>query len=149
MAKTDIKSELRAFLNEQFIIQLIFGLAMLVFPLIMMIIYGFNVSLITTAISGGLLIVYTFRYLRFRTALIKGLEQSDKDISSKLATRLNETFIIQLVFGVLMLLVPVITMVLYGFNLNLLMTAISGGLLIFYSLRTLRMKGTLTNRLQK
>jgi len=149
MAKTDIKSELCAFLNEQFIIQLIFGLAMLVFPLIMMIIYGFNVSLITTAISGGLLIVYTFRYLRFRTALIKGLEQSDKDISSKLATRLNETFIIQLVFGVLMLLVPVITMVLYGFNLNLLMTAISGGLLIFYSLRTLRMKGTLTNRLQK
>jgi membrane protein implicated in regulation of membrane protease activity len=149
MAKTDIKSELRAFLNEQFIIQLIFGLAMLVFPVIMMIIYGFNVSLITTAISGGLLIVYTFRYLRFRTALIKGLEQSDKDISSKLATRLNETFIIQLVFGVLMLLVPVITMVLYGFNLNLLMTAISGGLLIFYSLRTLRMKGTLTNRLQK
>jgi hypothetical protein len=134
----DIQSKMRAFLREEFIIQLLFGCLMVIFPVIMMVVYGFNVSLLTTVISGGLLIVWTFRYLRLR---------ADKDISSKIASRLYEAFIIQLAFGVLMLLVPVITMILYGFNFNLLMTAISGGLLIFYSIRTLIMKGNLTARL--
>lgn len=139
MAEKDIKSDLHAFLNEEFIVQLIFGVLMLAFPLIMMIIYGFNVSLLSTAISGGLLIFFTFRYLRL----------SDQDISTKFTAKLNEAFIIQLIFGALMLLAPVITMILYGFNFNLLTTAISGGLLIFYSIRTLRMKGNFTARLHQ
>ncbi len=149
MAEKDIKSDLRAFLNEQFFVQLIFGLLMLIFPAIMMIIYGFNVSLLTTAISGALLIIYTFRFSRLRTALIEGLQKAEKDIPVKLATRLTEAFVVQLIFGALMLLAPLITMLLYSFNFNLLMTAISGGLLIFYSIRTYRMKGNLTARIKK
>jgi hypothetical protein len=140
VAEKDIKSELRAFLNEEFIVQLLFGCLMVVFPAIMIFIYGFNVSLLTTAISGALLIFYTIRFLRLRAALLESLQKSEKDMPTKLATRLNETFIIQLVFGALMLLAPLITMILYGFNFSLLMTAISGGLLIFYSIRTLLMK---------
>lgn len=122
---------------------------MVIFPVIMMIISGFNVSLLSTAISGGLLIVYTFRYLRLRIALPESLQKSEKDVPVKLASRLNETFIIQLILGAIMVLASVITMILYGFDFNLLVTAISGGLLIFYSLRTLLIKGNLTERVRK
>lgn len=135
-----IKLEIEARLNETFIVQLFFGILMVVVPIIMMIaVYGFDFNLLFSIISGALLIFYAFRVYNVRLNLMNLAEKSDKDLNNIMKARVNETFIVQLIFGILMVVVPIILMIaMYGFDYNLLFSVISGGLLIFYAFRYYR-----------
>ncbi|MHA1131613.1 MAG: hypothetical protein ACTSQQ_12500, partial [Candidatus Helarchaeota archaeon] len=56
------------------------------------------------------------------------------EYDQKAAVKINETFIIQLIFGCAMVGAALITLLSYGFDMNILMTLISGGMLIAYSI---------------
>jgi len=137
MGEKDIKSEIGARLNETFLVQLIFGILMVVVPIIMMVaVYGFDFNMLFSIISGALLIFYTFRVYYVRLNLMDLAEKASKDLNEEIKTRVNETFLVQLIFGILMVVVPIIMMVaVYGFDFNMLFSVISGGLLIFYAFR--------------
>ncbi|MHA1651686.1 MAG: hypothetical protein ACTSYB_15955 [Candidatus Helarchaeota archaeon] len=132
--------ELKLRMNETFIIQLIFGAAMVIAGLFNIILYGFDMNFIMTAISGILLLIYSIRYYQVRSYVVGLGEKGDSTFKTELHIKLNETFIIQLIFGVAMVIAPLIMMFSYGFDMNLIMTIISGGLLIIYSIYYYRLK---------
>ena len=150
MGEKDIKIEMRSKLNENNIIQLIFGAAMVIAPAIMMIIYGFDMNYLFTIISGALLLIYTVRFYFVKANLIDKITNPEKDFHREVEKRLNETFIIQLIFGAVMVIAPIIMMLgIYGFDLNLLLTIISGALLIIYTIRYFNLyKTDLVNRIE-
>ncbi len=151
MSKNSIKVEMNARLDETFIVQLIFGALIVVLTVVMMIgTYTFDFNLLFSIISGVLLIVYAIRYYRVKANLIVRIENSGKDACDETQARLNETFIVQLIFGVAMVVVPIIMMVaVYGFDFNLLFSIISGALLIFYTFRYYRYTIKLIDQIKK
>ena len=151
MSEKDLKVKMNVRLNETFIVQLIFGVAMIIVPIVMMImVYGFDFNLLFSIISGALLIVYSVRFYYVKINLLDQVEKSEKDFHIKARARLNETFIVQLIFGVAMIIVPIVMMIMvYGFNFNLLISIISGALLIVYSFRFYYVKTDLIDRIEK
>ncbi|MHA1264309.1 MAG: hypothetical protein ACTSRS_03660 [Candidatus Helarchaeota archaeon] len=142
MSLDNIKTKIFARINETFIVQLIFGIVMIVVPIIMMFgIYGFDLNMLFNIVSGALLIVYAFRTYHIRNKVNEQLQDLGKDSQTFLHARVNETVIVQLIFGIAMIVVPIIMMVsVYGFDLNLLISTISGALLIYYALRYYRIR---------
>ncbi|MFX1294683.1 MAG: hypothetical protein ACFFD2_07495 [Promethearchaeota archaeon] len=130
----DYSAELNIQMNETFIIQMIFGAVMAVAGLIGLITIAIDINSIMVTISGFLLIVYSLVfYIRKKNLMILG-EKGAEDFDIEVRAKVKETFIIQLIFGIAMVVAPLITMISYGFNMNLLMTVISGALLIVYSI---------------
>ncbi|NVM29743.1 MAG: hypothetical protein HWN65_12945 [Candidatus Helarchaeota archaeon] len=153
MSEKDIKIEMSSRFNETFIIQLLFGAAMIIIPLIYMLTppIGFDFNLLFSIISGALLIFYAFRFYYVKNNLIERVEKAEKDVHVEAGTRLNETFIIQLLFGAAMIIIPLIYMLTppIGFDFNLLFSIISGALLIFYAFRFYYVKNTIVDRIEK
>ncbi|MHA1276100.1 MAG: hypothetical protein ACTSQI_00315 [Candidatus Helarchaeota archaeon] len=126
--------KLNARMNETFIIQVIFGAAMAIVGVINLIQLGLDYSFIMTIVSGVLLLVYSVYYYRMRLQLKELGEKGTTEYDQKAAVKINETFIIQLIFGCAMVGAALITLLSYGFDMNILMTLISGGMLIAYSI---------------
>ncbi len=142
-SEADFHSDLNSRLTETFIIQIIFGVAMVVAGLFTIVSTGFDISIIMTLISGGLLIAYSlYFYAKVQTYLAKLGEKGDQEYNNKVRIKLNETFIIQLIFGVAMVVVGLYLLI-TGFDLNVLMTIISGALLIVYSIYYYRVQMSL------
>jgi drug/metabolite transporter (DMT)-like permease len=135
-AATDeaFREKLNARMNETFIVQVIFGAAMAIMGIITMINYGFDYNSLMTIISGALLLIYSIYYYRMRLNLKELGEKGDTDYDQVASAKLNETFLVQLIFGCAMVGAALVTMISYGFDTNILMTLISGGLLIVYSI---------------
>ncbi|NVM56355.1 MAG: hypothetical protein HWN66_21840, partial [Candidatus Helarchaeota archaeon] len=112
---------------------------------------GFDFNLLYSIIIGALLIFYCFRFYKVKTNLIERVEKSEKDVHVGASTRLNETFIFQLIFGAAMIIFPLIYMLTppIGFDFNLLYSIIIGALLIFYSFRFYRVKTNLIHRIEE
>jgi len=149
MTEKDIKIELRLRLNEAFIVQIFFGALMLIIPIIQMLSSGvFDFSLLSTLISGALLIFYSFRFYYVKSNLVDKVLKAEQDVYKKLTFRLNEVFIVQLIFGALMIIIPIIQILSSGvfYNISLLSTIISGALLIIYSFRFYYVKDNLIER---
>lgn len=141
----NLSNEINTRMTEAFIVQMIFGIAMTVIGLVYMFISGFNLNMLMTIISGALLIGYSiYYYLKIRTNLQEIALKGETDYKNLVKSKLNETFIIQLIFGVAMVIIPLIMMISSGFNLNLLTTLISGGLLVVYSIIYYRVRIQIT-----
>ena len=130
----DFRDELKTRMNETLIMQLIFGVAMVLAAVASMILSGifFDMNVIMTIVSGGLLIAYSIYYYRVRTNLMA--EKDENEFDKKVRAKLNETFILQLIFGVAMVAAGGVAMIATGFDFNMLLTMISGGLLIAYAI---------------
>jgi hypothetical protein len=138
MGEKDIKDELKAQFSQIEMFQVIFGMILIAASVILMVIFGASAAYIYVLLTGISLVIYTIRSFLIQTNLMDQLNKGAKDVHLEVKARLNETFIIQIIFGIAMVLVPVIMMLtIYGFNLNLLMSIISGGLLLFYAIRYL------------
>jgi hypothetical protein len=138
MGEKDIKDELKAQFSQIEMFQVIFGIIVIAASVILMVIFGATAAYIYVLLTGISLVIYTIRSYLIQTNLMDQLNKGAKDVHLEVKARLNETFIIQIIFGIAMVLVPVIMMLtIYGFNLNLLMSIISGGLLLFYAIRYL------------
>jgi hypothetical protein len=138
MGEKDIKDELKAQFSQIEMFQVIFGMILIAASVILMVIFGATAAYIYVLLTGISLVIYTIRSYLIQTNLMDQLNKGAKDVHLEVKARLNETFIIQIIFGIAMVLVPVIMMLtIYGFNLNLLMSIISGGLLLFYAIRYL------------
>jgi hypothetical protein len=138
MGEKDIKDELKAQFSQIEMFQVIFGMILIAASVILMVIFGASAAYIYVLLTGISLVIYTIRSFLIQTNLMDQLNKGAKDVHLEVKARLNETFIIQIIFGIAMVVVPVIMMLtIYGFNLNLLMSIISGGLLLFYAIRYL------------
>jgi len=139
MGEKDIKDELNAQFNQIEMFQIIFGMILIAASAVLIVFFGVSAAYIYVLLTGVSLVIYTIRSYLIQTNLINQLNKSAKDVHLELKARLNETFIIQIIFGIAMVVVPLIMMLtIYGFNLNLLFSIISGGLLLFYAIRYLR-----------
>lgn len=148
-ADDNFYNELNTRMNETFVMQLIFGVAMVVAALVSIIIYGFNLSIITTLISGALLIVYSIYYYKIRINLKELGKKGDKSFEKKASSKLNETFTIQIIFGVAMIIAALVSITTYGFDVNIIMTLISGGFLVVYSIYYYRVRISLVDLIKR